>query len=188
MRIFFISTNMRLGLCALISVYSHETALKKNAYCLSMRFMRISENAGKLIICSLYKICMASPDQDRHQHYCQIENCLILSELQILWLRKWILRITTKILLTGFATTCVTGGERGNEMKIIGIWGILQSGSRPCRNLGLLDSHDLGPLGYFQTPLEERNWASLVKLCQICLKHTWVVQDEELTGIAGTFE
>ena len=80
------------------------------------------------------------------------------------------------------------GGERGNEMKIIGIWGILQSGSRPCRNLGLLDSHDLGPLGYFQTPLEERNWASLVKLCQICLEHTRVVQDEELTGIAGTFE
>ena len=64
------------------------------------------------------------------------------------------------------------GGERGNEMKIIGIWGILQSGSRPCRNLGLLDSHDLGPLGYFQTPLEERNWASLVKLCQICLRNT----------------
>ena len=66
----------------------------------------------------------------------------------------------------------VRGGERGNEMKIIGIWGILQSGSRPCRNLGLLDSHDLGPLGYFQTPLEERNWASLVKLCQICLRNT----------------
>ena len=161
---------------------------RKNAYCLSMRFMRKSKYAGKLIICSLYKICMASPNQDRHQHYCQIENCLILSELQILWLREWILRITTKILLTGFATTCVTGGERSNEMKIIGIWGILQSGSRPCRNLGLLDSHDLGPLGYFQTPLEERNWASLVKLCQICLKRTWVVQDEELTGIAGTFE
>ena len=93
-----------------------------------------------------------------------------------------------KNLVDRFCNILCDRWERSNEMKIIGIWGILQSGSRPCRNLGLLDSHDLGPLGYFQTPLEERNWASLVKLCQICLKHTWVVQDEELTGIAGTFE
>ena len=57
-----------LGLCALISTYPNEIALK-NAYC--MRFMRISKYADRSRICGLYRIRI---------HYADWENkCAYIS-------------------------------------------------------------------------------------------------------------